>query len=89
MKRLITLLATTALALGATVSTSATAQAASCRSGYFCVWTHAGFDGMKIEHGGDGRWWEGDMVDQDSSWANHGVSGPGVKDHVRSTTAAS
>ncbi|MFC8917627.1 peptidase inhibitor family I36 protein [Streptomyces sp. NPDC057116] len=83
MKRLITLLAATALALGATVGTSATAQAASCRSGYFCVWTHADFDGMKIEHSGDDRWWEGDMVDQDSSWANHGVSGPGVKDHVK------
>ncbi|MFD9633814.1 hypothetical protein [Streptomyces violascens] len=32
---------------------------------------------------GDDHWWEGDMFKHDSSWANHGISGPGVKDHVK------
>ncbi|MFD6974363.1 peptidase inhibitor family I36 protein [Streptomyces sp. NPDC059979] len=83
MKRLATLLTAAAISAGALLTTSAAAEAADCRSGYFCVWTHANFDGMKIEHSGDDRWWEGDMFKQDSSWANHGVSGPGVKDHVK------
>lgn len=83
MNRFATLLAAGLLSAGAVLATSATAGAADCRSGYFCVWTDANFDGMKIEHSGDDRWWEGDMSDQDSSWANHGVSGPGVPDHVQ------
>ncbi|MEU8953684.1 peptidase inhibitor family I36 protein [Streptomyces sp. NPDC048518] len=83
MKRLTVLLATAVLSTAAVLATAAASQAADCRRGYFCVWTHANFDGMKIEHSGDDRWWEGDMSNQDSSWANHGVSGPGVKDHVK------
>ncbi|MEV5380973.1 MULTISPECIES: peptidase inhibitor family I36 protein [Streptomyces] len=83
MKRLTALLAAALISTGAVLTTSADAQAAQCRSGYFCVWTHANFDGMKIEHSGDDHWWEGNMNNQDSSWANHGVSGPGVKDHVK------
>ncbi|MBC2876502.1 MULTISPECIES: peptidase inhibitor family I36 protein [Streptomyces] len=84
MKRLSALLAAVLISAGAALTTSADAQAAvSCRRGYFCVWTDANFTGMKIEHSGDDRWWEGDMNNHDSSWANHGVSGPGVKDHVK------
>lgn len=83
MKRITALLAAALISTGAVLATSATAHAAPCRSGYFCVWTNANFDGMKIEHSGDDRWWEGNMNNQDSSWANHGVSGPGVKDHVK------
>ncbi|MCF3106673.1 peptidase inhibitor family I36 protein [Streptomyces roseoverticillatus] len=83
MKRLTALLAAALISTGAVLATSAEAQAAQCRSGYFCVWTHANFDGMKIEHSGDDHWWEGNMNNQDSSWANHGVSGPGVKDYVK------
>ncbi|EFL19109.1 conserved hypothetical protein [Streptomyces sp. C] len=77
MKRLTTLLATALVATAGILDTSTTAEAADCRSGYFCVWTHAHFDGMKIEHSGDDSWWEGDMFKQDSSWANHGVERPG------------
>ncbi|MFF4695266.1 peptidase inhibitor family I36 protein [Streptomyces chattanoogensis] len=83
MKRFTTLLTATLISAGAVLATSATAQAAPCRSGYFCVWTDANFGGMKIEHGGDDHWWEGDMSDHDSSWANHGISGPNVPDHVK------
>ncbi|BBC35367.1 hypothetical protein SGFS_066610 [Streptomyces graminofaciens] len=83
MKRLIALLGAGLLTAGAVLVTSVNAQAAECRSGYFCVWTHANFDGMKIDHSGDDRWWEGNMSNQDSSWANHGTSGPGVPDHVK------
>ncbi|MFJ8014935.1 peptidase inhibitor family I36 protein [Streptomyces sp. NPDC096339] len=83
MKRFTTLLATVVVSVSAILATSAAAEAADCRSGYFCVWTDANFDGLKIEHSGDDRWWEGDMSDLDSSWANHGVSGPGVADHVK------
>ncbi|WLQ37600.1 peptidase inhibitor family I36 protein [Streptomyces castrisilvae] len=83
MKRLLTLLAALVVSVTGLLATSASAEAASCRSGYFCVWTDANFNGMKIEHSGDDHWWEGDMSNQDSSWANHGVSGPGVPDHVK------
>lgn len=83
MNRLTALLAAALISAGAVVATSAAAEAAPCRSGYFCVWTDANFDGLKIEHSGDDRWWEGDMYHYDSSWANHGVSGPGVPDHVK------
>ncbi|MEH6373421.1 peptidase inhibitor family I36 protein [Streptomyces sp. KLMMK] len=83
MKRLTALLAAALISAGAVTATASSASAAECRRGYFCVWTHANFDGMKIDHSGDDRWWEGNMSNQDSSWANHGVSGPGVPDHVK------
>ncbi|MGG7570366.1 peptidase inhibitor family I36 protein [Streptomyces sirii] len=83
MKRLTALFTAALISTGTVLATSANAEAAPCRRGYFCVWTHANFDGMKIEHSGDDHWWEGNMNNQDSSWANHGVSGPGVKDHVK------
>ncbi len=82
-KRLAALLVATALSAGAVLATSASAQAVPCGSGNFCVWTDANFQGLKIEHSGDDHWWEGDMAGHDSSWANHGISGPGVKDHVQ------
>ncbi|MFI6470700.1 peptidase inhibitor family I36 protein [Streptomyces sp. NPDC050516] len=85
MKRIAALLAATLISVGGVLVTSSTAAQASapCRSGFFCVWTDANFQGMKIEHSGDDHWWEGDMFKHDSSWANHGISGPGVKDHVK------
>ena len=83
MRRFTALLAATLISTGTVLATSTTAQAAPCRSGYFCVWTDANFEGMKIEHGGDDHWWEGDMFKHDSSWANHGISGPNVPDHVK------
>ncbi|MEU6281368.1 peptidase inhibitor family I36 protein [Streptomyces sp. NPDC047028] len=84
MKRLTVLLTATLLSLGSVLAgTASPALAVPCGTGNFCVWTDANFTGLKIEHSGDDHWWEGDMFKQDSSWANHGISGPGVKDHVK------
>ena len=83
MKRFIAVLSAGLLAAGAVLATSASAQAAACGSGNFCAWTDANYQGQKIEWTGDDGWWEGNIADQDSSWANHGISGPGVKDHVQ------
>ncbi|MBO2452121.1 peptidase inhibitor family I36 protein [Actinomadura barringtoniae] len=59
------------------------ARAADCPSGEFCVWTDAGFRGQRANWSGDDHWWESWISDKDSSWANHGISGPGIKDHVQ------
>ncbi|MFD8705070.1 peptidase inhibitor family I36 protein [Kitasatospora sp. NPDC059648] len=83
MRRFTILLTTTVLSFGAAIGTASPASAVPCGRGNFCVWTEANFTGLKIEHSGDDHWWEGDMFKHDSSWANHGISGPGVKDHVK------
>ncbi|MFC8088362.1 peptidase inhibitor family I36 protein [Streptomyces sp. NPDC057340] len=61
---------------------TAPAAAADCPSGDFCAWTEADFGGQRANWSGDEDWWEGNIADQDSSWANHGLSGPGIRDHV-------
>ncbi|GAB2878937.1 hypothetical protein GCM10027074_54030 [Streptomyces deserti] len=73
------------LAAGAALATvPGTAQAAApCASGSFCACTDADFGGLAVGWTGDDGWWESNIADQDSSWANHGISGPGVKDHVK------
>lgn len=83
MKRIVSVLSAGLLATAAVLATSASAQAAPCGSGNFCAWTDADYRGLKIEWSGDDGWWEGNIADQDSSWANHGISGPGIKDHVK------
>ncbi|MCI3277992.1 peptidase inhibitor family I36 protein [Streptomyces cylindrosporus] len=61
-----------------------TAQAAAtCASGSFCAYTDANFGGLSVSWTGDDGWWESNIADEDSSWANHGISGPGIKDHVK------
>lgn len=57
--------------------------AADCPSGQFCVWEQSDFKGQRFNWGGDDGMWESWIADEDSSWANHGVSGPGIKDHVQ------
>ncbi|NGN65813.1 hypothetical protein G5C51_18170 [Streptomyces sp. A7024] len=84
MKRTLTLLATTLLAVGG-LAIAPTATAAPCASGNFCVWRDVNFtdpEGRVFASSGDDEWWESWIADEDSSWANHGVSAPGVKDHV-------
>ncbi|BCL25954.1 hypothetical protein GCM10017557_08130 [Streptomyces aurantiacus] len=71
------------LALSGGLALAAPAGAADCPSGEFCVWENANFAGQRANWSGDDGWWEGWIADSDSSWANHGISGPGVKDHVR------
>lgn len=56
--------------------------AANCPSGYFCAWTEANYQGQRAAWAGDDILWEGFIAGGDSSWANHAISGPGIKDHV-------
>jgi hypothetical protein len=83
MKKPALLAAALLLAAGSTLATASTASAADCPSGHFCAWEHTEFQGQRANWHGDDGWWEGYIADTDSSWANHGISGPGVKDHVR------
>ncbi|KAI8873892.1 hypothetical protein GQ42DRAFT_160220 [Ramicandelaber brevisporus] len=74
-----------ALLLGLTLFSAVTlvsAAKANCPSGEFCAWTDANFGGQRFNWRGDDAEWEGFIPDNDSSWANHGISGPGIKDHV-------
>ncbi|KAI9307795.1 hypothetical protein BJ944DRAFT_261367 [Cunninghamella echinulata] len=59
-----------------------TSLAADCPSGQFCAWTDSNYGGQRVNWSGDDEWWENFIADNDSSWANHGISGSGVKDHV-------
>lgn len=83
MKQPAALLVAALLAIGAALATATPASAANCPSGNFCVWTDAQFGGQRMNASGDDEWWESWIADEDSSWANHGISGPGVKDHVQ------
>ncbi|MEU0034175.1 peptidase inhibitor family I36 protein [Streptomyces sp. NPDC006333] len=82
-KRLALSAAASLLALTGGLALAAPAGAADCPSGNFCVWENANFDGQRANWSGDDGWWESWIADTDSSWANHGLSGPGVKDHVK------
>jgi hypothetical protein len=70
------------------LTTAGTASAADCPSGEFCVWENADFSGQRANWSGDDGWWESWIADGDSSWANHGISGPGIKDHVKVYSSA-
>ncbi|WP_345652740.1 peptidase inhibitor family I36 protein [Streptomyces siamensis] len=83
MKRLATSAAAVVLALGSGLALAAPSGAADCPSGEFCVWENANFAGQRANWSGDDGWWESWIADTDSSWANHGISAPGVKDHVK------
>ncbi|MDH2388362.1 peptidase inhibitor family I36 protein [Streptomyces sp. HNM0663] len=75
--------AAAALLLTGALATAAPAAAADCPSGHFCAWEHTDFDGQRANWSGDDDWWESWIADEDSSWANHGISGPGIPDHVK------
>ncbi|WP_267246298.1 peptidase inhibitor family I36 protein [Streptomyces sp. PR69] len=75
--------AAAALLLTGALATAVPAGAADCPSGHFCAWEHANFDGQRANWSGDDGWWESWIADEDSSWANHGISGPGIPDHVQ------
>lgn len=77
------LLTAALLAAGAALATTPSAQAAQCPSGHFCAWTDANYGGQRANWSGDDHDWEPGIQDLDSSWANHGISGPGIKDHVQ------
>ncbi|MFJ7339591.1 peptidase inhibitor family I36 protein [Streptomyces sp. NPDC101110] len=87
--RLFSALAAVFLFFTGALTTAGTAGAADCPSGEFCVWQNADFSGQRANWSGDDHWWESWIADTDSSWANHGISGPGIKDHVRVYSSAS
>ncbi|WP_328499077.1 peptidase inhibitor family I36 protein [Streptomyces sp. NBC_00414] len=83
MKRFALSAAAAVLALSGGLALAAPAGAVDCPSGEFCAWENANFGGQRANWSGDDGWWEGYIADADSSWANHGISGPGIKDHVK------
>ncbi|WP_086825348.1 peptidase inhibitor family I36 protein [Streptomyces sp. NRRL B-24572] len=83
MKRLLATSAAALLAVTAGLALATAARAAECPAGEFCVWQDANFGGQRANWSGDDGWWESWISDTDSSWANHGISGPGIKDHVQ------
>ncbi|MEV6108945.1 peptidase inhibitor family I36 protein [Streptomyces sp. NPDC051940] len=83
MKRRIALLAATLLAAGSALAGATAAQAADCPSGEFCAWENADYGGQRANWSGDDGWWESYIADEDSSWANHGIEGPGIKSYVQ------
>ncbi|WP_405595163.1 peptidase inhibitor family I36 protein [Streptomyces sp. NBC_01092] len=82
MKRLLTA-AAAAFLLTAGLAGTSPVSAADCPSGEFCAWEHSDYKGQRANWSGDDGWWESWIADEDSSWANHGISGPGIKDHVK------
>ncbi|MGY1503098.1 peptidase inhibitor family I36 protein [Streptomyces sp. QTS52] len=54
-----------------------------CRSGYFCVTTDRDYNGQWISWYGDDGYWESNINNQDSSWINRGITGPGIPAHVQ------
>lgn len=72
-----------ALMVAGSLAVAAPAGAADCPSGEFCAWEHADYGGQRANWSGDDSWWESYIADEDSAWANHGISGPGIKDHVK------
>ncbi|WP_329371810.1 peptidase inhibitor family I36 protein [Streptomyces sp. NBC_01483] len=82
-KRLALSAAAALLALTGGLALATPSGAADCLSGNFCVWENANFDGQRANWSGDDGWWESWIADTDSSWANHGIGGPGIKDHVK------
>ncbi|MEU6093166.1 peptidase inhibitor family I36 protein [Streptomyces sp. NPDC047085] len=83
MKRTLLAAAAALLALTGATAAGVPAGVADCPAGEFCAWTEADYGGQRVDWSGDDESWEGSIADADSSWANHAVSGPGIKDHVK------
>ncbi len=91
MRKIISAAATVAttgsLVLTALVALPGTAMAGApaCPSGSFCAWQHSSYSGHREAWYGDDHYWgnNDNINNQDSSWVNHGVTGPGVKSCVQ------
>ncbi|MEU6624861.1 peptidase inhibitor family I36 protein [Streptomyces litmocidini] len=81
--RFLTSAAAAFLVLTGSLAAAAPAGAVDCPSGQFCAWEHADYQGQRANWQGDDGWWEGYIADNDSSWANHGIVGPGIPAHVQ------
>ncbi|MEV4949761.1 peptidase inhibitor family I36 protein [Streptomyces sp. NPDC053755] len=83
LSRLLTSAAAAFLALTGSLAAAAPAGAAECPSGNFCAWENADYQGQRSNWSGDDGWWESSIADDDSSWANHGLEGPGIPAFVQ------
>ncbi|MGA4960306.1 peptidase inhibitor family I36 protein [Streptomyces lavendulocolor] len=83
VSKLLTSAAAAFLVLTGSLAAATPAGAADCPSGHFCAWEHADFQGQRANWHGDDGWWEGHIAGADSSWANHGIEGPGVPAFVQ------
>lgn len=94
MKRILATLFGLAGAAATTIGlTPAPAQAApaQCPSGSFCIYRDVQYRGGVYAASGDDNWWYNDLfsnrskvvADNDSSWFNNGITGPGIPSYVR------
>ncbi|MGY1503099.1 peptidase inhibitor family I36 protein [Streptomyces sp. QTS52] len=88
MRKKLPLLAGVAFAATVGLTAPQTASAAPkaapvCPVSYFCVTTDDNFNGLQINWYGDDGYWESNINNQDSSWANRGTTGPGIPASVQ------
>jgi peptidase inhibitor family I36 len=83
MRRTILSAAVLASTLAAIALPSAASADPICPRGDFCANTDVSFRGMQVNWYGDDGFWESNINNQDSSWANQGVTGPGVPAYVK------
>ena len=83
MRRIIITAVLAASTIGAiALPSSASAAPPNCQFGYFCANTDSNFNGLQVNWYGDDGWWESNIADQDSSWANSGDPDDPL-DHVK------
>ncbi|MGK5552805.1 peptidase inhibitor family I36 protein [Actinomadura kijaniata] len=75
--------AASAVASCLTVTTPAHAAPSDCPLERFCAWTETNFTGARRGWSLSDAEWPDPIRNQDSSWANHLLSAPGVPAHVR------
>ncbi|GHH91703.1 peptidase inhibitor family I36 protein [Streptomyces capillispiralis] len=62
---------------------SASADTPHCPSGYFCAFEHVNFTGTGYMAAGSDASWPEYINRKDSSWANAGITGPGIPAWVK------
>lgn len=83
VSRLFTSAAAAFLVLTGNLAAATPAGAADCPSGNFCAWENADFEGQRANWHADDALWEVYIADAASSWANHGIEGPGIPAYVQ------
>ncbi|MEE1943292.1 peptidase inhibitor family I36 protein [Streptomyces sp. TRM 70361] len=85
MRKTASLLAALSLAGLAAVAVpqSASAAAPVCPNEHFCANTDANFAGMQVSWYGDDGFWESNINNQDSAWANRGTTSGGQPARVK------
>ncbi|MEV8636474.1 peptidase inhibitor family I36 protein [Streptosporangium sp. NPDC051023] len=83
MKVLAASVAALAGALVVSAPNAASAGTGNCARGYFCAWVDANYDGAGATWAGSDSIWPSFIWNEDSSWSNNGIQGPGVPAWVR------